>query len=216
MELTRETIRSGAIRRLIAREGGMPLLSHEALRASRRLLLDGADLSTGLWIFGYGSLIWNPAFHHVERRLGRVHGYHCRFCLWVQLGRGTPDNPGLMLGLERGGSCPGVALRIAPDAVESEAEVVWLREMLSGSYVPRWVTVRTEAGPVRAVAFTVNPDHPRYAGRLPEERVVRALATAAGDMGTSAEYLATTVAHLDILGVRESSLHDLHARVAAY
>ena len=214
MEITREAIRNGEIRRLIA-STGVPLLTNAQLRASRRDVLDGEDISQGVWIFGYGSLIWNPAFHFDERRPGKVHGYHRRFCLWVHLGRGTPDNPGLMLGLENGGSCHGVAFRIADDSVESEMEVLWLREMVSGAYVPRWVTVKTDTGPVRAIAFTMNREYQRYAGRLSEERIIHSLATASGYAGSSAQYLISTVEHLDAMGIHDTGLHSLLMRVRA-
>ena len=102
MALTRDQIRDGHVRRMIAEAGiAMRLLSEDELAASRAAILAGADLSSGVWLFGYGSLIWNPAFHFTDRLTGTVHGYHRRFCLWTHLGRGCPERPGLVLGLER-------------------------------------------------------------------------------------------------------------------
>ncbi|HET6520955.1 MAG TPA: gamma-glutamylcyclotransferase, partial [Geminicoccaceae bacterium] len=98
--LTRENIRSGLIRDMIRRaDPTMRVLTDEELRASIAAVLTPDLAGRDVWLFGYGSLIWNPAFHFVERRLGTVHGYHRRFCLWTHLGRGTPDFPGLVLGL---------------------------------------------------------------------------------------------------------------------
>ena len=149
--LTRENIKSGYIRELIRRaDPDTRLLTDEELRASVRTILTPEMAGRDVWLFGYGSLIWNPAFHFVERRLGTLHGYHRRFCLWTHLGRGTPDCPGLVLGLERGGSCRGVLVRVAAEAAADELEIVWRREMVSGAYAPRWVTGRTAGGPVRA------------------------------------------------------------------
>ena len=105
--LTRESIRSGAVRRIAAEQGLMRVLSDEELAASLGGLLDGVDLATGVWVFAYGSLIWNPAFHFTGRVVGRIFGFHRRFCLWTHLGRGCPERPGLTLGLERGGCCRG-------------------------------------------------------------------------------------------------------------
>ncbi len=106
---------------MIAEHGiQMRVLSPDELLASRRAALAGVDLSAGVWLFGYGSLIWNPAFHFTDRLIGRIWGYHRRFCLWTHLGRGQPERPGLVLGLERGGSCQGVAFHIAPEQVEEE------------------------------------------------------------------------------------------------
>ncbi|MDF2781230.1 MAG: ChaC family protein, partial [Geminicoccaceae bacterium] len=142
MVLTRDSIRSGLVHKMIADLGiSMRVLSEAELAASRRATLAGVDLSAGAWLFGYGSLIWNPAFHFTLRRTGRIFGWHRRFCLWTHLGRGCPERPGLVLGLERGGSCRGVVFHIAPEVVEEELEIVWRREMISGAYVPRWVEV---------------------------------------------------------------------------
>ena len=168
--LTRESILNGAIRAMLSDVSDLwDILSDEELTASRRAVLAAAEPGAEVWLFGYGSLIWNPAFHYVERRIGRAHGYHRRFCLWSHVGRGSRDKPGLVLGLDHGGSCCGVVYRLAGEAVESEFNVLWQREMVSGAYTPRWITVRTDHGPVRAVAFAINHDHPRYAGRLTTE-----------------------------------------------
>jgi glutathione-specific gamma-glutamylcyclotransferase len=215
MQLTRETIRSGSIRRLIAaQDPSLRLLSEPEVRASLAGMLAAPEAPREVWVFAYGSLMWNPAFHFVERRVGLVHGFHRRFCLWTHLGRGSPDAPGLMLALEPGGSCRGVVYRIAADAVQSELEIIWLREMLGRSYLPRWVPVRTPAGAVRAVAFTINRLNERYAGRLPEERVAATIAGASGHLGPCSEYLFNTVAHLEALGIRDRPLMRLRDRVA--
>ena len=214
MALTRDQIRDGHVRRMIAELGiAMRVLSEEELRASREATLAGADLAGGVWLFGYGSLIWNPAFHFTDRLVGRVFGWHRRFCLWTHLGRGCPERPGLVLGLERGGSCRGVVFRIAADAVEEELAIVWRREMISGAYVPRWVDVRTALGPLRAITFVINHAHERYARLLPDERVAEVIATAQGWLGPCAEYLINTVDHLAALGIHDRPLETLRASV---
>jgi glutathione-specific gamma-glutamylcyclotransferase len=213
--LTRETIRSGSIRRLVAAlDPSLRLLSEAEVRASLAAMLAAPEAPRAVWVFAYGSLMWNPAFHFVERRVGLVHGFHRRFCLWTHLGRGSPDAPGLMLALEPGGSCRGVVYRIAADAVQSELEIIWLREMLARSYVPRWMPVRTREGTVRAVAFTINRLDERYAGRLPEARVAATIAAASGNLGRCSEYLFNTVAHLEALGIHDRPLTRLRDRVA--
>jgi len=167
-------------------------------------------------VFGYGSLIWNPAFEFVERRVARVRGFHRRFCLWTHLGRGTPARPGLMLALEQGGSCRGVAFRIADAAARSELEILWRREMIGGSYLARWIVVETDAGPVRAIAFTINRANERYAGRLPEDVMAATIARAHGQLGACAEYLFNTVSHLSALGIRDRPLERLRDQVARH
>ncbi|MBM3546851.1 MAG: gamma-glutamylcyclotransferase [Alphaproteobacteria bacterium] len=213
MSLTREQIQSGWIQQM-AREAGSSFraMSDEELLASRRAVLSKAP-SKDVWIFGYGSLIWNPAFHFVERQIGTVHGWHRRFCLWTTLGRGSPECPGLMLGLDRGGSCRGILLRIAPELVESETDVLWRREMVSNAYVPSWVRASTGTGQVAAIAFTINRDHERYAEKMSEERAADAIARAAGRIGPCRDYLLNTVDHLDQLGIHDRSMRRLAAKV---
>jgi cation transport protein ChaC len=217
MALTRDQIRDDHVRRLVAEAGiAMRLLSDDELAASRAAILAGADLSGGVWLFGYGSLIWNPAFHFTDRLAGTVHGYHRRFCLWTHLGRGRPERPGLVLGLERGGSCRGAAFHIAPAAVEEELAIVWRREMLSGAYVPRWVSVRTALGEIRAITFLINHAHERYARLLPDDRVAEVIASAEGFLGPCADYLINTVDHLAALGIHDRPLERLRAQVLAH
>lgn len=213
--LTREMIRDGGVQRMLIESGAAAeVLSEEALAASRRDLLGDDPPAGPVWVFGYGSLIWNPAFHYSEQCIGVVNGYHRQFCLWTHLGRGSPDCPGLVLGLERGGSCRGVAFRMAPEDAAHELEILWRREMVTGAYLPRWVTVRAGDRRVRAIAFTINRAHGRYAGRLDEAQIVEVLATAAGRLGPCADYLFNTVRHLDELGLPDRPLRRLAVRVA--
>jgi cation transport protein ChaC len=214
MVLTRDAIKSGLVRKMAAELGvAMRMLSEEELLASRHVALTGVDTGRGVWLFGYGSLIWNPAFEFTERRIGTIFGYHRRFCLWTHLGRGCPERPGLVLGLERGGSCRGVAYRIAPEKVEDELDIVWRREMISGAYVPGWVTVRALEGEVRALTFVINHAHERYARFLPDDRIAEAIATASGTLGPCADYLINTVNHLADLGIHDRPLERLRQRV---
>jgi glutathione-specific gamma-glutamylcyclotransferase len=215
-ELTRETILGDNIRALVqAVDPDIHVLTPEEHRASIAALLEQRPDSGDVWLFAYGSLIWNPLIHFVEKRVGTVKGYHRCFCLWTHLGRGTVETPGLMLGLEPGGSCRGVVYRIAGDLVAQELDIVWRREMMTGAYAPRWMRVGTKAGPVHALAFRINRTHTRYAGRLPEERVIATLAEAKGPLGACATYLFNTVAHLEELGIRDPRLVRLRDQVAA-
>lgn len=216
--LTRQSILDGSLREYIFRdpELGRLVLSDAERDTSLRETLDAAPDPNDVWVFGYGSLIWNPAFHFVEKRTARINGYHRRFCLWTQLGRGSVDNPGLMLGLERGGACRGVAFRIAPEAVETELDVLWRREMFTGAYRPTWVTARSRGTTFPAVTFAINHENSRYAGRLAEDTIVRHIATAAGPMGPCRDYLFETVAHLAELGIRDRRLEATARRVRAH
>ncbi len=216
MSLTRESIKAGYVQQMVAAAANPSFrpLTEAEIQASLQSMLRAPDAPRETWVFGYGSLIWNPAFHFVEQQIGVIHGYHRRFCLWTHLGRGSPDRPGLILALEPGGSCRGVTYRVAADAVESELDIVWRREMVGGSYIPRWVPVRTPTGVVRAVTFVMNRANERYAGRLSEETVAQAIAKATGQLGPCSDYLFNTVAHLAALGIHDRPLERLRDRVA--
>ena len=210
MSLTREQIRDGWVQRLV-RSSGLEIgaLSDEELRASRQQALAGHPPGADLAVFAYGSLIWNPAFHFAAREIAHIHGFHRRFCLWTQLGRGSPEQPGLMLGLDTGGSCRGVLYTVAAAQIDCELEIVWRREMVTAAYRPCWVVARTPTGRRRAIAFLINHAHPRYAGHLPEAAIVETLAHACGPLGHCAEYLFRTTEHLEELGIHDRSLRRL-------
>ena len=217
--LNRDSIRGGIVYKMLQQHQHLndaaPNTAEEraaSLHATLAAAPAGA-LAGDVWVFGYGSLVWNPAFEYAEKRRGRIYGFHRAYCIWSHLGRGTPDNPGLMLALDRGGSCCGAGFRIAPDQLEEELSILWAREMAMNSYVPTWVTVHTEEGPVNGLTFTIDRSHARYVGRLPPDIVAGHLATAEGYLGTSAEYLENTVAHLAELGIHDAKLLDLHRRV---
>ncbi len=215
-ELTREAVLGDGIRALLqATDPGLTLLTPEEHRASIDGLLRQRPGGGDVWLFAYGSLIWNPLIHFVEKRVGTARGYHRRFCLWSHTGRGTAARPGLTLGLERGGCCRGVAYRIAEAQAAPELELIWRREMLTGAYAPRWLKLETASGPLHAIAFLMNRCHTRYAGRLPEEQVVAAIAEAHGPLGACATYLFNTVAHLDELGIADRRLRHLRDKVVA-
>ncbi|NNG02552.1 MAG: gamma-glutamylcyclotransferase [Inquilinus sp.] len=209
LPLTRDTILSGRVAAMVrVADPSAHMLSDAELAHSRAELLDDHS-GRDLWVFAYGSLIWNPAFHFAERRPARLFGYHRRFCLRTHLGRGTPDRPGLMLGLEAGGSCTGFAYRIDAAAVEQESWVLWKREMILGSYIPRWVVVDGAGPDRRAVTFVINKAHAMYAGRLPRAEIVRTLATAQGMLGRGCDYVFHLVAELSSSGIHDHGLASI-------
>jgi cation transport protein ChaC len=217
IKLTRESIMDGSVRRWLTKaDPSLKVATDEEHVASIAAMLKARPEAPGdVWIFAYGSLIWNPTIHTLERRCAELRGYHRRFCLWTHLGRGTPDCPGLMLALERGGSCRGIAYRIAESQAEHELMILWRREMVTGAYQPRWVKTVTPEGPVAAIAFTMNAKHERYAGRLPDAQVVAVLAHAEGPLGSCSKYLFSTVEHLRELGIRDRGMERLAHEVEA-
>jgi glutathione-specific gamma-glutamylcyclotransferase len=169
-----------------------------------------------VWLFAYGSLMWRPACLDAERRPALLRGHHRQFCLWVRRFRGTPERPGLMLALERGGQCQGLAIRLQAKTMEQDLDKVLRREIIMkpSAYLPRWLKLQTAAGPLMALGFVINRDCPRYTGELPEPHTARILAGAVGHIGSGAEYLMHTVAHLEELGLRDRLLWRLQALVA--
>ncbi len=220
MTVNRDSIRDGLFLELGEegrRLGLFETCTPEERRESRRRIVAALAPGEDAWVFGYGSLMWNPAMRFAERRAARLHGWHRAFCLWAPIGRGTPENPGLVLGLDLGGSCHGIAYRIAAADIETELDLLWQRELVSNdSYRPRWVPLKTEEGAIKAIGWTINRGGNRYAGRLPLEEVARHMAIAEGSLGTSREYLRATVAGLDALGIREGALHEILALVRAH
>lgn len=217
--ITRASLQDDTFGRMMAASApGLRLLTDEERAASLAATLAGRpETGCGVWLFAYGSLIWNPALHFDMRRLARVHGWHRSFCLVTRAGRGTPDNPGLVLGLDRGGACTSAAFRVPEALVVEELALLWRREMLSGSYRPRWVRVRGADGTPfgHAIAFTIHRGGENYAGRLAQAEVVQRLSTARGALGSAADYLFRTCDGLRSLGIRDVGIEALARQVRA-
>lgn len=209
--LTRGMLASGAIQAMVARDAPSITLMTEAERQASLEKILSVRPEGDVWVFAYGSLIWNPVIHHVEQRVARINGWHRSFCLSVQAGRGSPQLPGMVLGLEASGDCGGLAFRLDEKKLIEELKLLWRREMLSGAYIPRWVKVFGEDGQAfgTAITFTVNLSSPLYAGEISEKDRVYRLANAAGALGSSAEYLQRTCDALRSNGILDSEMERL-------
>ena len=166
-----------------------------------------------LWIFGYGSLMWNPGFPHAEAQPALLHGFHRAFCVYSSRYRGTPDRPGLVLGLDRGGACKGVAFRVPSAELASALHYLWEREMTNRTYHLQAVSVRIPAGVVPARAFVVDRRHKNYAGRLSLDETARLIIQGIGARGPCRQYLENTVAELCRLGQLDGPIHRLEMKV---
>ena len=215
--ITRESLADGSLLARIRADAPAYLHFRSEAELDAELATTMAELAPGadLWLFGYGSLIWNPVIHFAERRAARITGYHRSYCIWLELGRGSPEHPGLMLALDEGGECGGVAYRIPAREAPAEMRLVWRREMAGGAYRPAWVTAETAAGPLRALTFIINHDFPRYVGALDEAEIAERVATASGMLGSCAAYLFDTIAALEALGLRDPMLDRIAALVRA-
>jgi glutathione-specific gamma-glutamylcyclotransferase len=173
--------------------------------------------SDDLWLFAYGSLIWKPVFSFSERLRATAHGWHRSFCIELTNWRGSPSLPGLMLALERGGQCEGVAYRLSGGIHYEQIDKLIAREIttVEDMSMVRWSTIWTSNGPVRALMFWAGPKGPRISRKLPLERIAWTLARACGHGGSGAEYLYHTVVQLEHLGIRDPFLWRLQRLVAA-
>lgn len=169
-----------------------------------------------LWVFGYGSLMWQPEFPVAEARVARVTGWHRSFCMWSIHHRGTPQAPGLVLALDAapGGVCDGLALRAVPGTEAATLALLRERELVSSAYLETTVAVTFQGGGgAQALAYVIDPAHAQYTGPLPLEDQARIIAAATGGRGRNCAYLWSTVAQLAELGISDPDLDRLAARV---
>jgi cation transport protein ChaC len=215
--LCRADLESGRMRALYmeALGGQGHALNDEQLSNSLTSTLHAKPKGAGWWVFAYGSLLWNPLFPFVESRPVMLRGLHRSFCLYSMASRGTKDAPGLVLALDRGGACTGVAYRLPAPVAIDELHLLWRREMVTGSYRPKWVNVHAHDRTLVALAFTVKHDHPQYSGKLPIEEQARVIANAAGAFGSSLDYLERTRVALGTHGIVDPYLESLAERVGA-
>ncbi|WP_425486934.1 gamma-glutamylcyclotransferase [Microvirga thermotolerans] len=163
-----------------------------------------------LWVFGYGSLMWRPGFPFVERHHAQLFGYHRSLCVFSHVHRGTPERPGLVLGLDRGGRCHGVAFRVAREEAEATIHYLREREQVTAVYLERRLPVRLKDGArIEALAYVVDRRHPQYAGRLSFEEIVDLVRRGEGISGRNPDYVRSTHEHLVGMGVIDPLLERL-------
>lgn len=188
-------------------------LTREELAQSLDHALSHWESGSDFWIFGYGSLIWRPEMPALEAVKARVPGYHRGLYLWSRANRGTPGQPGLVLALDRGGSCTGIAYRIDQRNLRRNLEALWDREMLLGSYRPAWLRCTLMDGRrIKVLTFVMRRGIPTYAGRLPDHVVRTVFQCACGRYGTTLDYVTRTVEALRASGIRDPALEALLER----
>ncbi|SIT53286.1 ChaC family protein [Mesorhizobium prunaredense] len=170
------------------------------------------------WVFGYGSLIWRPGFAHVETRRARLHGYRRSLCVYSFVHRGTRERPGLVLGLDRGGSCIGLAFRVPGDLRNEVITYLRERELVTNVYLERMLSIRldndaTNGERVLAVAYVVDRAHEQYAGALDAADAASVVRGAVGQSGKNEDYVLSTLEHLEALGIRDHWLEEVAKRI---
>lgn len=164
------------------------------------------------WIFGYGSLMWRPGFAYEERSGAMLKGLHRSLCVYSHVHRGTPERPGLVMGLDRGGSCRGVAFRVREENWEATVDYLRQREQVTMVYKETRRLIRLEGGGGRtalAMTFVVDRRHPQYAGKLPLEAQLSYVLQGEGRSGRNPDYVLSTADHLTELGLHDPALHWL-------
>lgn len=224
MSLTRDSLSNDSFKQAMLDEapGQMDLMDPDAFEASRQNILRKAEKTGELWIFAYGSLIWNPIIDVAETQPAKLEGYGRRFCVWAPIGRGSPDCHGLWLGLdaidpdgEAASHCYGTALRIEPDKWDDETLILWRREMISGVYIPEWLTVEIGGTEKLCCVFVANPKHERYATEVSWDDQVSAIAHAEGSLGTCRDYLYSLAENLGEAGMSDVYIESLLVDVKA-
>ena len=197
-------------------EPGLSYQTDEDYDAAVEKILATHPVGEDAWLFAYGSLIWKPEIEQIDARRGTARGFHRSFCFRIIRHRATKEQPGLMMALDRGGQCQGVLYRLPGATLREQIGKLFRREFTvkPQNTIPRWISVDTDQGTVRALGFVMNRDAPTYAGRLPPEEVAETLAKACGHWGSGADYLRNTVAHLEEHGIRDRNLWRLQALVA--
>ncbi len=217
MALTADLV--ARVHRTLADEGPDPGLHYHDdadYAAITAAMLDGHKPGAPCWLFAYGSLIWNPEVPHVAEMRGEARGWHRAFCFRVTRFRGTCAQPGLMMALDRGGQCGGMLYRLADDDLDQQINKLFRREFTvkPANCQPRWITVASAQGNVRAIAFVMNRQAAAYTGKLSPEATADILSIACGHWGPAAEYLHNTVAHLEAKGIHDRHLWQLQELVA--
>jgi len=200
-----------------ARDAGLPenwrLADHER-EALRHAVFGNRKYDDDLWVYAYGSLMWDPGIHFAEVRLARLDGYQRRFSYRITGGRGTPERPALMLTLvQQAGSCTGLVFRVPARLADAESAILWRREMVRGGYAPQWCPVATPQGDVEALVFAANHAHPEFVGDLPLCDTAAVVANAAGPLGTNRGYLEMLAAQLDTLEIDDGYIEALLEQV---
>jgi glutathione-specific gamma-glutamylcyclotransferase len=162
-----------------------------------------------LWVFGYGSLLWRREFEVDDEAPAVAHGWHRAFRMRSRVNRGTPEQPGLVFALMAGGSCRGAVFRLPAARAEAELRQLWLREMPTGVYDPRWIACRTPKGTVNALAFTLHRASPSHTGHLADAQMRHILAHARGRFGSTLDYLRETALELHKRGIRDREVERL-------
>lgn len=211
IKLTKKNINDGYIREYIDRmQGSDRVLSDEELIQERNKILPQSILKHDLYVFAYGSLLWNPTINFEQQIIGKIFGFHRSFCMLTKLGRGSYENPGLMLGLDRGGSCKGILFKLKKKNALKNIDILFKREMVTKAYVPKLLNAYLKnRKKVRAITFTVDKKHKNYYKERCYFEKIKLITKASGFLGSCLEYLKNTSESLDELNISDKEIKNL-------
>ncbi|CAB3757799.1 gamma-glutamylcyclotransferase [Paraburkholderia humisilvae] len=215
--LSRDALRSGAYLDSFRDLPTESLWSAARIEASLAATLAQRPDDSPVWVFAYGSLMWNPLIHFDARAAATLRDWHRSFCIRLVAGRGSPDSPGRMLALEPGGSAAGVALRLAPESMDEELRLIWIREMVAGSYLPTWAPITFEDGTrAHAIVFVADRAQPQYESDASVRTVVPLIAAARGHVGSNQDYVLDLEAALAEAGLTDGYIEQLATEIRAF
>ena len=213
VKLTRENITQGRLgEKIRSISGSDKVLSQDELISERRKVIPDNGIGEDIYIFAYGSLLWNPTIDYEEQFLAKIYGFHRSFCMKTNLGRGSFENPGLMLALDYGGSCRGSAFRLNKKDSIKNIDILFKREMVTGAYKPKLIKTKLENNKnVLSLAFTVDKKHKNYFAKKNTFIKAKMIFKARGFLGTCQEYFDNTLESLEELAIK-----DLEMRAISY
>ena len=212
VKLTSDNISKGIVREQIkCMLKDQTVLDDNQLLASRRKIIPDNGIGEPIYIFAYGSLLWNPTFNYQEQLPARIYGFHRRFCMKTKLGRGSSKNPGLMLALDRGGNCKGSVYKLNKKTEIYEIDLLFKREMITGAYIPKLIKTEIGSGQwVKSLAFTVDKKNKNYIAKITLEETAKLISNANGFLGTCEEYLNFTLASLKELNIKDKQMNKIY------
>lgn len=208
IKLTKENISKGQLGdKIKSISGSDKVLTTKELLNARRNIIPDKGIGEDIYIFAYGSLLWNPTVDYEEECLAKIYGFHRSFCMKTNLGRGSYKKPGLMLGLDRGGSCRGSALKLKKSEAIKNIDILFRREMVTGAYKPKLLkTILEDGRKVMSLAFTVDKKHKNYFQNKAIRTKATMISNAHGFLGTCEEYFSNTLQSLSELNIVDSEM----------
>ena len=209
-KIKRNMLENDFVRRAVEQSGhGAIMISEDELLESLNKTLQEQPKKQPIWVFGYGSLIWNPMLEYVDKQPAIIYGYHRGFYCWSRINRGSPETPGLVLALDHGGSCRGLAYQLSAEKKTQELLILWRREMLGKVYTPKWVRANTAQGVIHAITFVIDRSSAAYTGKLDEDRIVSIAMNASGHYGSCSDYLIDTAESLKQENIQDTKIFRL-------